>query len=434
MFSQARWRLTLWFAGALVVILALTGSAVFFTARAALFDQVHDDLRSRATREVGLLAARLLQQGRGETLEGIAVGPASAGSYFYAVLGPDGTVLGSTSNTDPLALATEPDDLESALTTGSVFVDTRSSDGEHLRVNVVPVQGPRGRTFLLEVGRSTEPERQALRRLLLILAGGGGAGLVLALGGGFFLAGLALRPIQTAMGRQRAFVADASHELRTPLALIRANAELLKRHAEEPVSAGMQSVDDIVQETDRLSGLVGQMLTLASADAGQAPLEMREVDLKALAADAARQMRVLADAGGTSIEVEGPDGALPVRGDPARLRELLLILLDNAVKYGGQAGAVSVRVAAVAGRAQVQVRDSGPGIPGEALPRLFDRFYRVDKARSREMGGTGLGLSIARWIAESHGGSIRVDSEPGKGTTVTLEMPALSGAAADSDS
>ncbi|HEU4759364.1 MAG TPA: ATP-binding protein [Dehalococcoidia bacterium] len=424
MFSQARWRLTLWFAAALTLIMALTSGAVFLSARAALFDQVKSDLRSRATREVGLLAARLVAQGRDEPLEGIAVGPATAGSYFYALLGPDGTVLGSTANTDPQAIVTEPDDLASALTNGSLFVDTRSSEGDHLRVNIVPVQGPRGRTFLLEVGRSTEAERNALRRLVLILAGGGGAGLVLALGGGFFLAGLALRPIQTAMDRQRAFVADASHELRTPLALIRANAELLKRHPGEPVSAGMQSVDDIVSETDRLSGLVGQMLTLASADTGQAPLQMTEVDLTALTADTVRQMRVMADARGTSIEVEAPNGALPLRGDAARLRELLLILLDNAVKYGGERGPIQVRVAADQGKARVQVSDSGPGIPREALPRLFDRFYRVDKARSREMGGTGLGLSIARWIAESHEGSIRVESEPGRGTTVTVELPA----------
>ena len=426
MFGRARWRLTLWFAGALALIMAITGAAVFFTARASLFDQVEDDLRSRASREVGLLAARLLErEGRGQPLRDVVVGPAfTAGGYFYAVIAPDGAVLGTTANADPQGLATDQDDLDSALAAGSVFVDTESSEGEELRVYVAPVQGPRGRVFLLEVGRSIEPERQALGRLLFVLVAGGGIGLVLALGGGFMLAGRALRPIQGAMGRERAFVADASHELRTPLAIIRANAEMLKRHPAQRVSAGMPSVDDILQETDRLNLLVGQMLTLASGEAGQARLAMADVDLNELAADAARQMRVLAQPLGTNIDVAGANGALRVRGDPTRLRELLMVLLDNAVKYSGEGASVRVRLSALDGKARVQVSDSGPGVPSEALPRLFDRFYRVDKARSREMGGSGLGLSIARWIVDSHGGTIRIDSVPGRGTTVTVELPA----------
>ncbi len=431
MFSQARWRLTLWFAGALALIMAITGAAVFFTARASLFDQVEDDLRSRATREVGLLAARLLErEGRGQPLRDVVVGPAfTAGGYFYAVVAPDGAVVGSTPNADPQGLATDQDDLDSALAAGSVFVDTKSSEGEELRVYVAPVEGPRGRVFLLEVGRSIEPERQALGRLLFVLVAGGGIGLLLALGGGFMLAGRALRPIQDAMGRERAFVADASHELRTPLAIIRANAEMLKRHPAQRVSTGMPSVDDILQETDRLNTLVGQMLTLASGEAGQARLAMADVDLNELAADAARQMRVLAEPLGTSIDVVGANGPLRLRGDPTRLREMLMVLLDNAVKYSGEGASVRVRLSAADGKARVQVSDSGPGIPSEALPRLFDRFYRVDKARSREMGGSGLGLSIARWIVDSHGGTIRIDSVPGRGTTVTVELPAGSLAA-----
>jgi signal transduction histidine kinase len=130
---------------------------------------------------------------------------------------------------------------------------------------------------------------------MLILGAGAGAGLLLGLGGGFWLAGRALRPIQTTMDRQRAFVADASHELRTPLALIRANAELLERAAEQPVQANIASVQDIIGETDRLSALVGQMLTLAQADAGQAKFRREPIDLGVLAADTVRQMRLLAE-------------------------------------------------------------------------------------------------------------------------------------------
>ena len=426
MFSRARWRLTLWFLGALAIILAVIGAGVFFTARTVLFDQVNDDLQSRATQELRVLVARLVERaGRGQPARDVVIGPAfTAGGYFYALVGADGSVLASTSNVDPEGLA-DADALEKALTEGHTFVDTKSSEGDDLRVYVRPVQQFRGRHLLLEVGRSTEPERQALRRLVLILGGGGGAGLLLALVGGFFLAGRALAPIRTAMDRQRAFVADASHELRTPLSLIRASGELIKRHPTKTVRTNMESVEDIIQETDRLSGLVSQMLTLARADADEAPLALVDVDLSELTADVARQMRLLAEPKQITIDVRA-DGPLRVRGDPSRLRELLMILLDNAIKYSYAGASVQVRLQPLAGKTQIQVSDSGRGIPPEALPYVFDRFYRVDKARSREMGGAGLGLSIARWIVDSHGGSIRVESAMGIGTTVTVELPARS--------
>ncbi len=424
MFSRARWHLTLWFAGALAVILTVIGGAVFLTTRTVLFDQVNDDLRSRAGREVQPLATRLLDAARrGQSFRDVAIGPASAaGGYFYALVGQEGTLLVSTANVDPQGLA-GAEALAKAVAGGPTFVDTRSSEGDPLRVYVSPVRGPHGQNLLLEVGRSTEPEREALRRLLFILAGGGGAGLVLALAGGFLLAGRTLAPIQTAMDRQRAFVADASHELRTPLSLIRANAELLKRHPAKTVHTSLASVEDIIQETDRLNSLVSQLLTLGRADAGQMPLSLADVDLSELAADAARQMRLLAEPRQIAIDIAA-GGPLRVRGDPARLRELLTILLDNALKYSDPGASVSVRLQPLPGKAQLQVSDTGRGIPPKALPRIFDRFYRVDKARSREMGGTGLGLAIARWIVDSHGGAIRVESGLGVGTTVTVELPA----------
>jgi two-component system sensor histidine kinase CiaH len=278
--------------------------------------------------------------------------------------------------------------------------------------------------LLMEVGRSTEPEEQALQRLLLVLVGGGGAGLLLALAGGYVLAGRALRPIRAAMDSQRAFIADASHELRTPLSVMRANAELLKRHPSEPVGTNPEAVDDIIGESDRLGRLVGQMLTLAQADAGQATLSLSEVALDELAEDVARGMRLLAERCGVAFEAE-VDGPLRLRGDGDRLRELMMILTDNAIKYTDAGGRVRLEVRrASGGKATVRVSDTGRGIPPEALPHVFDRFYRVDKARSREAGGTGLGLAIARWIAEAHGGSIRAESAPGVGTTFTVELPA----------
>ncbi len=423
MFTSTRWRLTLWFVAVLALILTVLGVAVFFTTRAVLFDAVDDSLRSRATTEVRLLMPRLHQQGRPQQPPAtVIVGPAfTAGGYFYALVDRDGEMLAGTPNVDPDGLASQ-ETIEKALEGGPAFENTDSSTGENLRVYVVPLEGPQATGVVLEVGRSIEPEREALRRLIFILGGGGAAGLALALVGGFFLAGRALRPIGAAMDRQRAFVADASHELRTPLSLIRANAELLQRHPQEPVQANMPALNDIIRETDALSTLVSQMLTLTKADAATTPFVFTEVALHDLVEDVGKQVRVLTDKKELQLDVR-VDGPVRVRGDEMRLRELLLILLDNAIKFTGAAGTVGLTLEADGGKAVVRVRDSGSGIPPEALPHLFDRFYRADKARSRAEGGAGLGLAIAKWIVEAHRGSIRVDSYPGTGTTVTIELP-----------
>ncbi|HLA18638.1 MAG TPA: histidine kinase dimerization/phospho-acceptor domain-containing protein, partial [Dehalococcoidia bacterium] len=230
MFSAARWRLTLWITIAIGLILVVIGGAVYLTARTVLFDQVNSDLESRAGREQALLATRLLGRRGDDPLADIVIGPAfTSGGYFYALVSPNGELLAATANVDPAGLA-GAGAIQGALAGGEAFTDTESSEEDSLRVYVVRLQGPHGSRLLMEVGRSTEPERQALRRLLLVLTGGVVGGLALALAGGYFLAGLALRPIRAAVDSQRAFIADASHELRTPLSVMRANGELLKRH------------------------------------------------------------------------------------------------------------------------------------------------------------------------------------------------------------
>ena len=424
MFGTARWRLTLWFTIAIGLILVVTGGAVFLTTRAVLFDQVNSDLESRAGREQALLAVRLLGRHGNAPLADIAIGPAfTSGGYFYALVSGDGQLLAATPNVDPAGLAGEGT-IQKAVADGRAFADTESSEGDSLRVYVVRLERPRGFDLLMEVGRSTEPERQALRRLLLVLGGGVAGGLALALAGGYFLAGRALRPIRVAVDSQRAFVADASHELRTPLAVMRANAELLKRHESEPVNANREAVDGIIAESDRLGRLVGQMLTLTRADSGRGGLALTDVALDELADEVARGMRLLAEERGVSLETE-IERPVRVRGDADRLRELMVVLTDNSIKYTDAGGHVRLELKRGPGnKVTVRVSDSGRGIPPEALPHIFGRFYRVDKARSRESGGTGLGLAIARWIAEAHGGAIRAESAPGVGTTMTVELPA----------
>lgn len=428
MFESARWRLTFWFSGVVIVILVVIGIAVLLTARTQLFNQVNDDLRERVNR--GTLAAVVNRPGNrpldvgGGAFEQIV----TTGGYFYALTAPDGTLRGGTANVDEAGLA-GAEDLDRALDGDPIFVDTNSSEGEDLRVYVqsVPVLNAGiPDTFLLQVGRSTEPERQAIRQILYILAGGGIAGVGLAVAGGFLLSGLALKPIRQSVERQRAFVADASHELRTPLTLIRANAELLKRDLDKPAAVD-EAANDIISDTDRLSNLVGQMLTLARSDAETDAFEMAYVDLAEIALDTAREMRLLADPKQITIESIS-NGTVGVQGDETRLRELVAILLDNSIKYSDAGSSVKVAVGSSGGRAHLTVSDTGRGIPASALPHIFDRFYRADKARSREMGGTGLGLSIARWIVNAHEGELRIDSAEGSGTTVSVHLP-IAGAA-----
>jgi signal transduction histidine kinase len=352
----------------------------------------------------------------------VPIGPASdAGGYFYALVATDGTVVVSTGSVESTELASTGAQ-QKALADGSAFVDTQSAEGDPLRVYLRTVQDPSGQNMFLEVGRSIEPEHNLLRGLLFVLLGGGGAALVLATAGGFLIAGRALRPIRAAMDRQNTFVADASHELRTPLALIRTSAELLKRHPAQSVQANMESVDDVIRETDRLSNLIGQMLNLARADADRAQLDIVDVDMGELTADVVRQMRLLCNPDRIRLDM-GANGTLQLKGDTPRLRELLLILIDNAIKHGDPEGPIEVALHHASGKVLLQVSDHGRGIPQHALPHIFDRFYRVDKARSREKGGSGLGLAIAKWIVDAHEGTIRIDSTVGTGTTVTVELP-----------
>lgn len=409
MFDTARLRLTLWFGGVFAVILIVIGAAVLFAARTALYDQVEDQLRTRSGALVRSLGGPFDPGGR-EVLRF-----ASAGGYFFAVTGPEGNVLQGSAGTEELDFPTR-DELEAATTDGPAFVDAQTADGDDLRIYVEPVSGVGGSTYFFQVGRSIEPEQAALRRLFFIMGAGGLAGLLLAGLSGYWLAGRALRPIRQSVDAQRTFVADASHELRTPLTLIRANAEVMKFEAGP--GGRTEGLDDIIKETDRLSYLVGQMLTLARVDSAGVDMKKEPVDLGAVVRDIARQMRLLAREKGVELEVES--GTATVLGDEQRLGELAIILMDNAIKYTDRGGTITAALSKEAGRVRFTVEDTGKGIPPESMDRVFERFYRVDKGRSRESGGTGLGLPIAKWIVDSHSGTIEIESEVGKGTKVTV--------------
>lgn len=218
---------------------------------------------------------------------------------------------------------------------------------------------------------------------------------------------------------QRRFLADVSHELRTPLTAIRGNVDLLRRMG----GADAESLDAIQSEAERMTRLVGDLLMLAQADAGNLPLVKKPVELDTLLLELFREAQVLA--GGNVTIAIGEIDQVIVNGDRDRLKQLLLNLVTNALKFTPPGGRLTLALARITDRARITVTDTGLGIPPAEQARIFERFYRVDKARSRALGGAGLGLSIGQHIAHMHGGRIEVNSEgiPGRGTTFSVWLP-----------
>lgn len=230
-----------------------------------------------------------------------------------------------------------------------------------------------------------------------------------------------LQRLEANFQQMRQFVADAAHEIRTPLGVLLGETDIaLKTASSQGICRHV--LESNREEILRLSGLVERLLFLSHADAGQWRWEMRPIGLKLLVAELAEKARLLAGARGLHVVLE-VKGEIVVEGDAARLRQLLLNLVDNAVKYSGPAGRVLLSLQRESGHARIDVEDSGDGIPAEHLQRIFERFYRVDKARERGRGGYGLGLAIARTIALGHGGKLEVHSQVGRGTRFTLLLP-----------
>lgn len=215
---------------------------------------------------------------------------------------------------------------------------------------------------------------------------------------------------------QQRFLADVSHELRTPLTAVRGNVDLMLRMG----NTDTESLTAIQDEVARMTRLVGDLLLLARADAGGLPLASKPVELDGLFFDV--YQRVGLSQKRVKVTVTEVD-QVKVKGDADRLKQLLINLVDNAIKYTPSGGEVSLSLSKTEDWAQLTVADTGIGIPEEDLPYIFDRFYRVDKARSRAQGGSGLGLSIAKWIAQAHGGDIRAISKVGQGTSFKITLP-----------
>jgi two-component system phosphate regulon sensor histidine kinase PhoR len=225
-------------------------------------------------------------------------------------------------------------------------------------------------------------------------------------------------------GVRQEFVANVSHELRTPLSLIKSATETLIDGGRQDPQVTARFLEIIEKHANRLTLLLDDLLLLARLDSGRIDLDLRPVLLASAAQEAIDDAAILARGRGVTLVQAVPEG-LAAQADAHRLRQALANLIDNAIKYGREGGTVDVRGRELgAGQVEVSVRDDGPGIAGEALERVFERFYRADKARGREQGGTGLGLAIVKNVVQAHGGDVRVESTPGRGTEFFIRLPA----------
>jgi len=458
LFRSIRLRLTLWYVLLLAITLAAFSAGLYLAMRQSLYRNLDDSLEGRAE-----IVGGLVTEGGRLTDEEVAIpGDPVDGEEFVRVYDLNGDVaFDNTSERFPVP--GDPDSLQAALsgTTTQRGVDIGRVN---LRVMTAPIRASGDIIGVVEVGLSEEDVRGSLQVLLVIIAVGYPLALVIASGGGVFLAGRALSPIDAltrtarkisaqdlsqrldmrlpddevgrlartfddmiarlddAFRRQRQFTADASHELRTPLTAIKGQTEVALQR-DRDVEAYKQVLRAVNSEVDRMMRLVGSLLALARADARQIPISKEKVALDAVVSDAIEQIRPAAERNGISISLRG-DGQVQLMADQDLLLQLMLNLLDNAVKYTPNGGTIDVSWSGSNHHAEVAVSDSGPGIAPEHLPHIFDRFYRVDKARTRAEGGVGLGLSICRWVAEAHGGSIEAASAPGRGATFTVRLPA----------
>ncbi|HZS87526.1 MAG TPA: ATP-binding protein [Chloroflexota bacterium] len=428
LFAHIRLRLTLWYCAVLLGALLIFGAGLYVGLYSATLGSIDDTLRRQVTSLHGGATPP-----RGQFCVRPAVPQVFAPRPGLHVAVP--AVSYWACYTDTGIAHTSRLARDTAFASTGVFEAVRRSGATYgianlgegvgrVRWYAQPVRNSSGTLVgAIQVGIPIEAYLDVQQSLIVLLAITGAIALACAVAGGLFLGERALQPARLAMARQQAFIADASHELRTPLTLLRANAEVLLRGRRHLSDDDVELLDDIVHETAHMAALADNMLTLARLDAGSPPPEREPIDLGALVQDLAK--RAMAYGSQHAIDIEVVAEPAMVLANRTLLEQAILALLDNAVKYNRPGGHITLRTHRSGSTALVEIADTGIGIAPEHLPHLGERFYRVDKARSREAGGAGLGLSIARGIATLHGGTLTLASEAGSGTIATLALPGI---------
>lgn len=336
-------------------------------------------------------------------------------NQFYFLMSPEGKIIvHSLRSPDLLSF------FQSSFSDASLDRGMLTYKGDRV-IKLKKQKGPYG--TLLYTGMEVTDNVRLLRQMRWALFMLAVLFLFLSVAMGTWFSGRAMIPIQRSYRRQQDFVADASHELRTPLSILRTSVEILEEEKDALSPFHQKVLADMKKELSRMTRLIEDLLTLARSDSGRLEIRREPFSLKRMAESAAEAFAMLAREAGLRLEVsiDVPESFL-FDGDEERLKQLIYILLDNAVKYNRPGGEIRVEIWKSSQTVFIRVSDTGIGIPKEEIPHIFERFYRVEKGRSRARGGAGLGLSIAAWIVDAHGGQIRVDSEPGKGTAVQVEL------------
>jgi heavy metal sensor kinase len=459
-----RFRLTAWYVGLLAALLLLFGGATWFGLAHYLNRSLSDAL-ARQARQIGEeFLADVRTSGEEYVREEIDEHHSpERNDHFVRVTRADGSTLyvsgrPLSSGFDPAAVSAAP------LSSGRAAArEEHLPGGGELLIYSLPFTARDGSRFVIESGAPYDSIEDALRGLLLTLAVGLPAVIAVAAVGGYWIMRHALRPLDEIAGGAeritsrslnerlpvrpsgdeverlalalnrmiarldesfqyiRRFTADASHELRTPLTVLRGELEAI---AQRPRLDGevRETIGSSLEETERLSRIVESLLAISRLDAGEARMERIRFDLADLSATTVEQMRLLAEDRSVALSCEA-NADIIVEGDRARIKQVVVNLVDNAIKYTPEGGAVKVMTEVEDQRAVLRVEDNGVGIPADALPHLFERFYRVDKARSRQMGGAGLGLAIVKSIVTAHGGRVTVESAEGQGSRFRVELP-----------
>ena len=460
MIESVRVRLTLWYVAVFGSLLVAFSVFMYEVLAQNLYARLDQSLTDSAGAVVGEFQSELDENGGAIDVSAVqALNELQLRGVYLAIFDDEGNLLASNSDWGNLTAASRY--FRSYGTEPQLFT-VNGLDDAGVRVAVISLSSG-GRVCSIAAGESLRHLIDQLRSIRRTFYLGFPASLLIAGIGGFLLAKKSLAPV-VAMARQadrisannlherlyagkqndelqqlacvfndllarldgsfesmRGFVADASHELRTPLAIIRGEADVALSEERDPAEY-REALVIIQDEAKRVSRIVDDMMALARADAGQRKLLIKEFYLNDLVEECCKAATVLTVTKGVSLSaVPMPD--ITLRGDEDLLRRMLLNLLDNAIKYTPAGGSVSVSVECEQSCVRVIVADTGIGIAAAHAEHVFDRFYRVDKARSRVDGGTGLGLAIAKWVAEAHNGSIELSSRPGHGSTFTVVLP-----------
>ncbi len=431
---RTRWRLVLWSGLSTLVVLVVLGVALYAAVASTLVNASVSQLEARVDPVVSVLSGKTdpdSPSGGSSSASPFGFQPGRGSIFLFAFDASGNQVQLQGQPTVALAGMPEP---------GSLAAAAASPDGRDVREVTITVGSAvfparlmtqrfvyqaDGQTYFLQALQDRSVEVQTLATLLIVLLAGGALVAVVAVVFGYVYARRALVPIREslaaqrdALRRQREFAADASHELRTPLTVIRSSVEHLTRHPDKTVGQQREALDDIEAEVQHLTTLVDDLLLLARSDSGAVALDRMTMDLGDTAFEAAGALGRTAADRGVHVEVD-PEPTM-LEGDPVRLRQLVTILVDNAIRHSPRDGRVTVTVRTADGVASVQVDDEGPGVREEDMPHVFDRFWRAPGAPS---GGTGLGLAIAKWVVDRHGGRIGVANRPEGGAAFRVELP-----------